>query len=140
MRRRPQHTQPTRPRTKSPQREREALLKTGRSGRDPYWKVLAAQWRHVVLLYGQFADKQPVMLFDIQEQRVYAFPFQEFRAELNERSQASLTRQYERALNEGTAVVFVRDNEQKKLVSYSLPLQNDVRSPAPTVRGTDQRK
>ena len=92
------------------------------------------------MLHGQYADKKPVMLFDVQEQRVYAFPFKEFRAELNDRSQASLTRQYERALNEGNVVVFVRDNERRKLVSYSLQLEKEARSPSPPVRRRDQGK
>jgi hypothetical protein len=31
-------------------------------------------------------------------------------------------KQYERAIADGEIVVFVRDNEKEKLVSYSLPL------------------
>jgi hypothetical protein len=88
---------------------------------DPYLDVLHQQWRFIAMLYGQYADKKPVMLFDIQEQRVYAFPYEDYHAELSERSQASLKRQYERAVADGNIVVFVRDNDAKKLVSYSLP-------------------
>lgn len=62
------------------------------------------------------------------EQRAYAFPFKEFWAEPSERSQASLTRQYERALADGDVVVFIRDNEHEKLVSYSVALQPDAES------------
>ncbi len=65
------------------------------------------------------------------------FPFKEFRTEVSERSRASLTRQYKHALADGDIVVFVRDNEQEKLVSYSLPLQGDVRSPDPSARRRD---
>ena len=121
------------PTTKSLQNARAA-------GRDPYWNVFSKQWLYITLLYRQYADAKPVMLFDIQEQRVYAFPFEEFRAELSERSQASLTRQYERALAHGQIVVFVRDNDQEKLVSYSLPLQDEGRSTDPTRQRGDQRK
>jgi hypothetical protein len=98
------------------------------AGRDPYWDVVLQQWPFIVMLYRQYADKKPVMLFDTQEQRAYAFPFKEFRAELSERSQASLTRQYERALVDGDVVVFIRDNEHEKLVSYSVSLQPDAES------------
>lgn len=76
----------------------------------------------IVKLYERYADKQPVMLFDIQEQRIYAMPYAEYRADLSKRSQASLKKQYERAIADGEIVVFVRDNEKEKLVSYSLPL------------------
>jgi len=49
-------------------------------------------------------------------------PYAEYRADLSKRSQASLKKQYERAIADGEMVVFVRDNEKEKLVSYSLPL------------------
>ena len=62
------------------------------------------------------------MLFDIQEQRIYALPYAEYRAELSQRSQASLKKQYQRAIANGEIVIFVRDNHEEKLVSYSLPL------------------
>jgi hypothetical protein len=80
------------------------------------------------MLYRQYASQKPVMLFDVQEQRVYAYPFKEFRTELSQRSQKSLTRQYEHALADGDVVVFIRDNEQRTLVSYSVPLQVERRA------------
>lgn len=66
------------------------------------------QWPSIRLLYDRFRDKKPVMLFDIQEQRIYAYPYTEFRKELSKRSQRSLKEQYERAGRENKVVVFVR--------------------------------
>ena len=90
--------------------------------RDPYLDVVSRHWSHIVMLYEQYADKKPVMLFDIQEQRIYALPYKAYRAELSKRSQASLKKQCERALANGEIVIFVRDNREEKLVSYSLAL------------------
>ena len=90
--------------------------------RDPYLDVVYRHWSLIVMLYEQYADKKPVMLFDIQEQRIYALPYADYRAELSKRSQASLKKQYARAIADGEIVVFVRDNRKEKLVSYSLPL------------------
>jgi hypothetical protein len=90
---------------------------------DPYWAIVERQWPFIATLYQQYAEKKPVMLYDVEEQRVYAYPFTAYRAELSARSQASLTRQYERATAAGKVVVFVRDNQRKKLVSYSVPLK-----------------
>lgn len=101
--------------------------------RDPYLEVVSQHWSLIVMLYEQYADRKPVMLFDIQEQRIYAMPYPKYRAELSKRSQASLKKQYERALANGEIVVFVRDNQEEKLVSYSLPLQN--RHVLPDARG-----
>jgi len=39
---------------------------------------------------------------------------------LSERSQLSLTEQYEDAVRDGKIVVFVRDNEQRRLRSFSM--------------------
>jgi len=90
--------------------------------RDVYLDVVYQHLSLIVKLYERYADKKPVMLFDIQEQRIYAMPYAEYRADLSKRSQASLKKQYERAIADGEMVVFVRDNEREKLVSYSLPL------------------
>jgi len=87
---------------------------------DPYFAVVQEFWPHILMHYQEFEDKKPVMLFDIQEQRLYVYPYDGFKAELSERSQNLLEQQYERALAEQKIVVFVRDNDQKKLVSYSL--------------------
>ena len=62
------------------------------------------------------------MPFDVQEQRIYALPYADYRAGLSQRSQASLQEQYAYANAHGEMVVFVRDNDAEKLVSYSVPL------------------
>jgi hypothetical protein len=90
--------------------------------RDPYLDVVYQHLSLIVKRYEHYADKKPVMLFDIQEQRIYAMPYAEYHADLSRRSQASLKKQYERAIAHGEMVVFVRDNEKEKLVSYSMPL------------------
>ena len=50
---------------------------------DSYLEVVYQQWSHIVMLYERYADKRPVMLFDIQEQRIYALPYEGYRAELS---------------------------------------------------------
>ena len=77
-------------------------------------------WPSIRMMYERFADKLPVMLFDIEELRVYAYPYAEFTKELSDRSQQSLERQYNEAIRENRIVVFVRDNERRRLVSFSV--------------------
>lgn len=74
----------------------------------------------IQMMYEAFAEKRPVMLFDIHEQRIYAYPYAEFSKDLSVRSQRSLKKQYEQAVHGDTIVVFVRDNERRRLVSFSL--------------------
>jgi hypothetical protein len=62
-------------------------------------------------------------LSKIKEQYPYAYPYADFHRDLSEKSQRSLKTQYEKALREGEMVIFVRDNEQKRLVSFSVVVE-----------------
>jgi hypothetical protein len=46
--------------------------------------------------------------------------YNDFRSNLSKRSQIQLEEQYEAAILNNEMVVFVRDNEKRDLVSYSL--------------------
>jgi hypothetical protein len=74
------------------------------------------------MAHERFADKNPVILLDIQEQRVYAYPYAAFKKELSARSQRALRQQYKKAIHHGQVVVFVRDNDERSLVSFSFDL------------------
>jgi hypothetical protein len=93
---------------------------------DPYLKTIQEQWPNILKLYEAFKKHNPIMLYDIQEHKVYAYPYKEFRAELSVRSQASLKAQYESASAQGSMVVFVRDNLKRKLVSYTMDIQHSA--------------
>ena len=90
---------------------------------DPYWPVVREQYYNVLYLYRQFAQEWPVMLFDIQEQRIYAYPYGPFAADLSQKSQDALAPQYTAACKSGKMVLFIRDNVQRKFVSYTLPIE-----------------
>jgi hypothetical protein len=87
---------------------------------DPYWDAVQDQMNNIQTIYGQYADKQPILLFDIQEQRIYVYPYLDFKNDMSEKSQLSLQDQYEQASAENRIVVFVRDSDNKKLVSYTV--------------------
>jgi hypothetical protein len=72
---------------------------------------------HILMFYKRFEDKRPVMLLDLQSQKIYAYPYKEFKDDLSERSQAMLAADYEKAIAQNKVVVFVRDNETRRLVS-----------------------
>jgi hypothetical protein len=77
-------------------------------------------WDMILSAYQLHEEHKPVVLFDIQEQRIYVYPYKDFKDELNPGNQASLQDQYQRAITTGKIVVFVRDNVNRRLVSYSL--------------------
>ena len=94
--------------------------------RDEYLDVIHEQWENILTLYKRFEDKNPIMLFDIQEQRLYAYPFNEYKKELSEKSQQRLKIQFEEAAINDDFIVFIRDNEKKQLRSYSFAKNNRV--------------
>ena len=87
---------------------------------EQYWDAVGEQWDNIIGLYKRFKAKKPVMLLDLQEQKIYAYPYNDFKSELSKKSQIQLEEQYEAAILDNEMVVFVRDNEKKDLVSYSL--------------------
>src|SRR5271166_888163 len=84
--------------------------------------LLDAAWEHwdmILSAYKLYEEHKPVVLFDIQEQRIYLYLYKDFKEEMNPWNQASLQDQYERAMATSKIVVFVRDNVNRRLVSYS---------------------
>ena len=87
---------------------------------DKYFKTIKRHWvviRHAYLVHE---DKKPVILIDITEDMVYVYPYKDFKAQLSEQGQTLLTEQYNEGLNKNQFVIFVRDNKEKKLLSYSM--------------------
>jgi hypothetical protein len=87
---------------------------------DPYFMAIQEQWPNIRGLYMTYKSKKPIILYDIHEAKIYAYPYKEFKAELSRKSQASLERDYKSASTLGSMVVFVRDNVERKLVSYVM--------------------
>jgi hypothetical protein len=87
-----------------------------------YLGYVEEQWPNILKLYEKFGDK-PVMLFDIQEQKIYAYPYNDFKSLMNEKSQTMLEDQYSDALLNNKMIVFVRDNEKRNLISASYALE-----------------
>ncbi len=71
----------------------------------------------ILMFDKRFRDERLVMLLDLQSERVYAYPCEEFKADLSVRSQTTLTSDDEKAVAGKKVVVFVRDNETGRLVS-----------------------
>jgi hypothetical protein len=61
-----------------------------RPSRDPYWDVVQSLMQDILYCYEQYREKKPVLLFDMQEHRIYVYPYLEFKNDLRERSQRLL--------------------------------------------------
>ena len=91
---------------------------------DPYFEAIQDQWRNIRALYMTYENKKPIILYDLQEQKIYAYPYKEFKAEMSEKSQAVLASDYKSASALGKMVVFVRDNVERKLLSYTVSVDS----------------
>ena len=89
---------------------------------DPYFRVIQEQWPNIRGLYMTYASKKPIILYDIKEKKIYAYPYKEFKAEISKKSQALLEHDYKSASVRGSMVVFVRDNIERKLISYTMSI------------------
>ena len=88
--------------------------------KDKYFKAIGQHWDIIRRAYLIYEDKRPVMLLDVTEGMIYAYPYKGLKAQLSQRGQALLTEQYNEGLQKDQFVIFVRDNEEKKLMSYSM--------------------
>ena len=89
---------------------------------DQYYSAIQEQWSNIRGLYMAYGSKNPIMLYDIHENKIYAYPYKEFKAELSESSQASLEIDYKSTSISGGMIVFVRDNIERKMVSYVMSI------------------
>jgi len=89
---------------------------------DPYFKAIQEQWPNIRRLYMTYGSKKPIILYDIQKKKIYAYPYKEFEAEMSKKSRALLEHDYKSASFLGSMVVFVRDNIERKLVSYTMSI------------------
>ena len=87
---------------------------------DQYYSAIKEQWSNIRRFYMAYGSKKPIMLYDIHEKKIYAYPYEDFKAELSETSQLSLQMDYKSTSVRGCMIVFVRDNIERKLVSYVM--------------------
>ncbi len=89
---------------------------------DQYYSAIQEQWSNIRGLYVAFGSKRPIMLYDIHENKIYAYPYKEFKAELSNSSQASLEIDYKSTSVSGGMIELVRDNIERKMVSYVMSI------------------
>jgi hypothetical protein len=87
---------------------------------DLYLEILEEQWNNIIMLYNTFADIQPIMLYDIQDQKIYAYPHEDYISSLSKKSKAILEKQYTDAIQNNQVIVLIKDNEKRVLKSYTF--------------------
>lgn len=75
---------------------------------EEFFETVSEHWRQILKLYKKFEDKKPIMLIDVQEKKIYAYSYLDFKSSLTERSQAMLEKEYEGALLKKKVVVLCK--------------------------------
>ena len=91
---------------------------------DPYFKAIEEHWPNIRALYKTYESKRPIILYDIQEKKIFAYPYKEFKVDLSVKSQGALEHDYKSASVHGSMIVFVRDNIERKLISYIMSIDD----------------
>ena len=71
-------------------------------------------------LYNLGGRKDLVMLYSMEEKRIYSYVYKDYLASLNPRSQQMLKAQYAAAQKEGKIVLFIQDKKRRKFKSYTI--------------------
>ena len=88
---------------------------------DPYWDFIQERWESIQKAYNMFAHLRPVLVYELDEDKIYSYPYHEFKESLlSEHSRMGLTLQYEAAQESNQIVLFIRDETNQKLRSYII--------------------
>ena len=90
---------------------------------DPYLELIKEQWPSIADTYNRYAERRPIMLVDVQESVIHAYPYEEFVLLLDAPSRRQIEMQYRRAMDNRQMVLFVRDTNNKVFQSYTLALE-----------------
>lgn len=91
---------------------------------DPYLELIKEQWSSIADTYNRYAEQRPIMLVDVQESVIHAYPYEEFVMLLDAPSRRQVEVQYRRAIDSRQMVLFVRDTDNKVFQSYTLALED----------------
>ena len=72
-------------------------------------------------MYLAYADRNPMIEFEVSGGRILAYPALEYLENLTDRSRDQAKNQYQKAVEEGALMVFVRDEAKRVLRSYVFP-------------------
>ena len=77
-------------------------------------------WPTIMLAWKEHADKRPVIECDLGNKTVATFPAKEYIDDLSERSRETTHIEFDRVINKGGIMVFIRDNRNRILQSYTF--------------------
>ena len=84
-----------------------------------YSEQISLYWSTILQAWNDFRDKNPIIECDLSEQTVSALPAADYINYLSEKDREKTLRIYEDITARGGVMVFIRDNENQTLQSYT---------------------
>ena len=84
-----------------------------------YSEQISQYWPTILQAWNDFRDKNPIIECDLSEQTVSALPAADYINYLSEKDREKTLRIYEDITARGGVMVFIRDNENQTLQSYT---------------------
>ena len=77
-------------------------------------------WPTIIQAWKEHADKRPVIECDLANKTVAAYPAREYIESLSDRTRETAHTKFDKVVNEGGLMVFIRDNKNRILQSYTF--------------------
>lgn len=87
---------------------------------DPYGALIHLHWDEISGIYDSLEDKTPVLLFTVPSKKILAYHFDDFAEDLSEQDKSRIAKDRKAVLSGRLMLVFVRDDDQRRLISYSF--------------------
>ena len=85
-----------------------------------YTDQIAEFWPTIMRAWEEHSDKRPVIECDLASRTVAAYPAHEYIESLSERTRKATHQEFDRVVDEGGVMIFIRDSENRVLQSYTF--------------------
>jgi len=87
---------------------------------DIYFQKIEEIRDKVYGIYNLSDRKDLIMVYNMQEDRIYSYVYKDFYKGLHQRSKGIVAVQYEEARKAGEIVLFIQDDVRKKFKSFTI--------------------
>ena len=85
-----------------------------------YTDQIAEFWPTIMRAWEEHSDKRPVIECDLVSRTVAAYPAHEYIESLSERTRKATYQEFDRVVDKGGVMIFIRDSENRVLQSYTF--------------------
>ena len=89
---------------------------------DPYLSIIDQHWENILMVYQIFKGKNPIIEYDIDDQKIYAYSANDYIQTLSSRTREETQNLYQDAIRMDKFMLFVKDTKNRRLRSYIFSL------------------